>query len=130
MRIIGMDHIVVNTSDVDEALRFYGDILGLEVLRLDQFRRGEVGFVSVRLSGETIIDLRPSENSPGGPVNVDHFCLFVEPTDMEAALEDLRGKGVEISAPVGTRWGARGSGDSFYIQGPDGNRIELKAYSG
>ena len=130
MRVIGMDHIVVNTSDVDEALRFYGDILGLEVLRLDQFRRGEVGFVSVRLSGETIIDLRPSENTLGGPVNVDHFCLFVEPTDMEAALEDLRSKGVEISGPVGSRWGARGNGPSFYVKAPDGNRIELKAYSG
>ncbi len=130
MRVIGMDHIVVNVSDVDEALQFYGGILGLEVLRLDQFRRGEVGFVSVRLSGETIIDLRPSETTPGGPVNIDHFCLFVEPTDMEAELERLRAKGVEISGPVGTRWGARGHGPSFYIKAPDGNRIELKAYTG
>ena len=130
MRVIGMDHIVVNVSDMDEALRFYGDVLDLEVLRLDQFRRGEVGFVSVRLSDETIIDLRPRDDTPGGPVNVDHFCLLVEPTDMDAALEDLRGKGVEISGPVGTRWGARGNGPSFYIQGPDGNRIELKTKAG
>ncbi len=130
MRIIGMDHIVVNVADVDEALRFYGDVLGMEVLRLDQFRRGEVGFVSVRASGSTILDLRPCEDTPRGPVNIDHFCLVVEPTDMEATLEGLRSKGVEIAGPVGTRWGALGNGPSFYIQAPDGNKIELKCYTG
>ena len=31
MRVIAMDHIVVKVSNVDEALRFYGDISGLEV---------------------------------------------------------------------------------------------------
>ena len=130
MRVVGMDHIVVNVSDVDEALRFYGDILGLEVLRLDQFRKGEVGFVSVRLSGDTIIDLRPNAETPGRPVNVDHFCLVVEPTDMEETLAELRAKGVEISGDVGTRWGARGNGPSFYVRAPDGNRFELKTYTG
>ena len=49
---------------------------------------------------------------------------------MEAELEWLRAKGVEIIGPVGTRWGARGNGPSFYIKAPDGNRIELKAYTG
>ncbi len=81
MRVIGMDHIVVNVADVDEAVRFY-------------------------------------------------FCLVVEPTDMGATLEELRSKGVESAGPAGARWGARGNGPSFYIQAPDGNKIELKCYTG
>ena len=79
MRVIGMDHIVVNVSDIDEALEFYGGVLGLEVLRLDQFRRGEVGFVSVRLSGETVIDLQPSDTTPAEPVNIDHSASTSSP---------------------------------------------------
>ena len=45
MQVVGLDHLVVNVKDVDTALKFYGDVLGLQVLRLDQFRRGKVGFV-------------------------------------------------------------------------------------
>ena len=128
MRVVGMDHIVVNVSDVEEALRFYSGVLGMEVLREDQFRRGEVGFVSVRASGGTILDLRPSEDTPGGPVNIDHFCLVVETPDIEATLEELRAKGVTIAGPMGTRWGAKGDGSSFFVTAPDGNKVELKSY--
>ena len=130
MQVVGMDHIVVNVSDVEEALRFYGGVLGMEVLREDQFRRGDVGFVSVRASGGTILDLRPSQESPGGPVNIDHFCLVVDTEDIDATLEELRAQGVEIAGPMGTRWGAKGDGRSFFITGPDGNKIELKCYTG
>ncbi len=130
MRVVGMDHIVVNVSNVGEALEFYGGVLGMEVLREDQFRRGEVGFVSVRASGDTILDLRPTENPPAGQVNIDHFCLVVETADIAATLEELRAKGVEITGPMGTRWGARGDGSSFFIAAPDGNKIELKSYGG
>ena len=128
MRVIGMDHIVVNVKDVDEAIQFYGGVLGMEVLREEQFRKGEVGFVSVRASGGTILDLRPSEEIPGGPVNIDHFCLVVETADMEAMLAELRAKGVEIAGQVGARWGAKGDGPSFFIRTPEGNRVELKCY--
>ena len=51
MRVIGLDHLVVNVKNVDEAIDFYGGVLGMEVLREEQFRKGEVGFVSVRASG-------------------------------------------------------------------------------
>ncbi len=129
MRVIGMDHIVVNVSNVDEAIGFYGGVLGMEVLREEQFRKGEVGFVSVRASGGTIVDLRPCDETPGSPVNVDHFCLVVEAGDMDAMLDELKAKGVEISRPLGTRWGAKGDGPSFFITAPDGNRVELKCYA-
>ncbi len=129
MRVIGLDHIVVNVKDVDQAIDFYGGVLGMEVLREEQFRKGEVGFVSVRASGGTIVDLRPNEQTPGGPVNIDHFCLAVEASNMEALLAELSNKGVEIAGPVGNRWGAQGDGPSFFIRSPEGNRIEIKCYA-
>ncbi len=130
MNITGLDHLVLKVEDVDAALAFYGEVLGLEVLRLEEFRKGDVGFVSVRVSDESIIDL-----SPGGPVadegrNVDHFCLVVDEPDMESLLTELRSLGVEAHGPASGKWGARGRGASFTVRDPDGNKIELKSYAG
>ena len=128
MKIIGLDHLVLNIRDLDAALSFYGGSLGLEVLRLEQFQRGEIGFVSVRVSDGSIIDLRPSEETPEGPVNVDHFCLVVGRSDMEALIVELQSQGVKTEGPVRSRWGARGNGLSFHVWDPEGNKIELKSY--
>ena len=38
MTIVGLDHLVVNTKDVETAVEFYRDVLGLEILRLEEFR--------------------------------------------------------------------------------------------
>jgi catechol 2,3-dioxygenase-like lactoylglutathione lyase family enzyme len=83
-----------------------------------------VFFPSVRVNESTIIDVlagrRPSE---GG--NVDHLCLVVEPTDLQAVVDSGRFDVVE--GPV-TRWGARGDGTSIYVRDPDGNLVELRYY--
>ena len=59
MKVIGFDHLVVNTRNPDRALAFYRDVLGLEILREEEYRAGKVGFASVRITPETIIDVRP-----------------------------------------------------------------------
>ncbi len=128
MEVVGLDHIVLNVKDVDASLRFYGEVLGLEVLRLEEFRRGEVGFVSVRVSSESLIDLRPSRDAPNDGSNVDHFCIVVDETDLNGPMEELRTHGVDARGLGSSRWGAKGNGPSFHIQDPDGNKIEVKSY--
>src|SRR5437867_11222909 len=54
-----MDHIVLNVPDIARSLALYTDVLRLEPERLDEFRRGEVRFPSVRISADTVIDLFP-----------------------------------------------------------------------
>ena len=103
MRVSGLDHLVINVADLDRSLSFYGDLLGTEVLRLEQFRRGEVAFVSVRASPDSIIDLRPSGPRSAGQENVDHFCLVVDSTDMEALRDELLSQGVDVHGAASTR---------------------------
>src|SRR5439155_12017769 len=57
LQITGMDHIVLNVADIDRSLGFYTDVLGLKPERVEQFKKGEVGFPSVRISEGTLIDL-------------------------------------------------------------------------
>ena len=134
MNFTGLDHVVVNTKDVDQAISFYRDVLGMEILRLEEFQAGKVGFVSARVSPEIIIDLRP-DASPGslkenaGP-NMDHFCLVLGPTtDMNKLHADLKAQGVRIEETVRPAWGAQGYGEQFKLWDPEGNKIELRCYA-
>jgi catechol 2,3-dioxygenase-like lactoylglutathione lyase family enzyme len=57
LTVTGMDHIVLNVSDVERSLSFYLDELGLQPVRVDEWRRKEVFFPSARVDATTIIDL-------------------------------------------------------------------------
>jgi catechol 2,3-dioxygenase-like lactoylglutathione lyase family enzyme len=132
-KIKAMDHIVLNVPDIDRTLAFYMDVLRLEPERLDEFRRGEVRFPSVRISPDTVIDLfpmKPGETLGGGAglPNLNHFTMVVEAADFEAFQNHLTEHGVRIEEGPGRRWGARGYGQSVYFRDPDGNRIEVRCY--
>lgn len=132
-KIKAMDHIVLNVPDIDRSLAFYVDVLGLAPERLDQFRRGEAPFPSVRISGDTVIDLfpmKPGDTLRDGPglQNLNHFTMVVEAADFEAFQAHLAEGGVTIEEGPGRRWGARGYGQSVYFRDPDGNRIEVRCY--
>lgn len=125
VRVVGLDHIVLNCADVDRSLAWYCDELGLEGERVDEWRRGEVFFPSVRINEHAIIDLFPAERSG---TNMDHVCLVVEPTDLAALAAsgrfDVMGDG-----PVDGLFGAQGLATSLYIRDPDGNTVELRCYT-
>lgn len=122
MRVQELDHIVVTTSDVERALTFYADLLGMEGVRVEQWRAGAVPFPSVRVNAGTIIDLQLGERTG---LNVDHFCLVVAPDDVDSVAADAR---FDVVAGPVQRYGARGDGRSVYVRDPDGNVVELRHY--
>lgn len=124
LRIQAVDHLVLVVADVDRSVAWYRDVLGLEVLRYDQWKAGEVFFPSVRVDETTIIDIVAGDRGAGRG-NLDHFCLVVDEVD----LADIRDSGRfdVVEGPV-TRWGARGDGQSLYVRDPDGTVVELRHY--
>ena len=128
MKVKGLDHIVIKTEDVDRLLEFYRDVMGLDVLREEEFRQGKVGFVSVRVSPEIILDLSPASEVDRATPNMDHFCLVLESTDMEELRRSLQSRGVQVDADVHPAFGAQGMGQQFKILDPLGNKIELRCY--
>ena len=119
----GLDHVVITVADVERSLSWYMSELGLEGVRVEEWRRGEVLFPSLRVDATTIIDLLEGERSGQ---NVDHVCLVVEPVDLDAVAAS--GDFDVVSGP-GTRFGARGDGVSLYVRDPDSNVIELRHYA-
>jgi catechol 2,3-dioxygenase-like lactoylglutathione lyase family enzyme len=132
LRVVEMDHIVLRVKDVERALQFYGEVLGLSTFRVEEYRAGQVPFPCARINDHTIIDLLPwSQDEPvgDGRRNMDHYCLTIEPTDMVALGEHLRERGVTlVSEGPAQRSGARGTGNSIYIKDWEGNTIELRYY--
>lgn len=120
----GLDHIVLITPDVERSLGWYTTSLGLAAERVDEWRAGSVPFPSVRLDEHTIIDLFAGER---GEQNLDHLCLVIRPTDLQALAASGR---FDVVSGPGTRWGARGDGQSLYVSDPDGNVVELRHYGG
>lgn len=124
-----IDHVVLRVKDLDRALVFYRDTLGLPIER-----RLDLGLVQLR-AGRCLIDLVPVASRLGrlgGPApnadghNMDHFALELERFEAAAIFAHLDAHGVE-HGEVAQRYGANGTGASIYVKDPDGNTVELKS---
>src|SRR4051812_13757080 len=124
IQVLGIDHVVLVTSDVERAVQWYADRLGLVPERLDRWRRGEGLFASLRISPSSIIDVFAGERTG---INVDHLSFEVDPA---ADLHAIAASGeYDVDHEPFVIWGARGDGLAMYVRDPDGNRIELKQYA-
>jgi catechol 2,3-dioxygenase-like lactoylglutathione lyase family enzyme len=124
--VTGFDHVVLRVADVERALEFSRGELGLAGERVDEWRRGDAPFPSVRVDAGTVIDFVADERrSTRAAENMDHFCLVVAPVDLDALRASGRFTVVDGPAP---RWGAQGIATSLYVRDPDGNTVELRHY--
>jgi len=135
IKVTELDHIVLNVGDIQRSLKFYTDVLGLQAERLDEFKAGKVGFPSVRINGDTIIDLFPTrgvENAGNQTEkrqgNLNHFCMVVERQDFLGIVDYLAQHGITVREGPVSRWGARGRATSVYFLDPDGNEVEIRCY--
>ncbi|HZR79830.1 MAG TPA: VOC family protein [Candidatus Binatia bacterium] len=123
--ILGLDHVVLRTKQLERVLGFYRDTLGCPVERTIE----PIGLYQLR-AGAALVDVidsnvwAPAEAGPGES-KYDHFCLAVaadDPRDIVAALDAA---GIEHGDPA-ERYGATGNGTSIYAIDPDGRTVELK----
>jgi catechol 2,3-dioxygenase-like lactoylglutathione lyase family enzyme len=124
VRVTGFDHVVLAVADVERSLAWYSDVVGLAPVRVDEWRRGEAPFPSVRVSPTTIIDLIPST----GDANVDHFCLVTETAETLDLARWAADAGLTVVDGPGPRFGAQGVATSIYVKDPDGNTVEFRHY--
>lgn len=136
-----LDHVVLWVEDPVRSAEFYRDVLGLEPLRLAEYRRGAAPFVSVRITPATIVDLTPRRSAPGldealgapgsagHPVN--HLCLAMSAQEYDALRGRLAAAGHPVGPDQADLYGARGLAPrSCYFGDPDGNVIEARHYGG
>jgi catechol 2,3-dioxygenase-like lactoylglutathione lyase family enzyme len=129
IKVREIDHVVLRVRDRALMRRFYCDVLGCSVEKIQD----KIGLVQLR-AGRSLIDLvdvagtlGQAGGAPPGREgrNMDHFCLRIEPFDAASIAAHLRANGIAPGEVVG-RYGAEGEGPSMYIGDPEGNTIELK----
>lgn len=109
----GIHHVSINVKDVDQALAFYVDVLGLELLP-----RPDLGFPGAWLkAGDQEIHLLGIDS--GAPVKEQHFAFSVE--NAESVRASLLQAGVEASELRDIPQVC----SQFFTHDPSGNMIEF-----
>ena len=112
MKPLGVHHVAINVSDIDEAVAFYTERLGLTV-RADRPELGTPGaWLDVVDQQVHLVEKAPPESAG------QHFALQVD--DLDAVIAELREAGVEVSDGF-----AIGTGRQAFLNDPAGNTIEL-----
>lgn len=136
-----INHMAITVADLDRSVRFYRDVLGMELLMLDEEEGGAVGravgipqahikFANLALAGSEIelIHFVDSDGQVlGGEANdvgKMHICFQVD--DIDVAYEELTSRGVQFWTPVNViSEGPAKDWKFVYFSDPDGVQLEL-----
>ena len=120
-----VDHLVLTVADVDTAVEFYRDVLGMEPVEFPGERRAvRFGQQTIKLhAASELVEPTATHPVPGSA----NLC-FVTSQALADVQEHLRGNEIRIEeGPVG-RTGSQGPITSLYLRDPDGNLIEIARY--
>lgn len=125
-----VDHIGIAVSNLEESIKFYQDVLGLELhgTEVVEEQKVKVAFLPI---GDTEVELLEG-TEPDSPIakfiekkgqGVQHIAFRVE--NIEAALEEMRAKGMRLIDEK-PRYGAGGAKIAFlHPKSTNGVLIEL-----
>ena len=112
MKPMGVHHVAINVNDVEAAVAFYTQRLGL-TMRSDRPELGVAGaWLDVADQQVHLVQAQPPASQG------QHFALHVD--DLDTVIAELRAGGVEVSDGF-----AIGTGRQAFLTDPSGNSIEL-----
>ena len=112
MKSLGVHHVSINVRDAAESVAFYTDVLGL-AMRADR-PDFAVGGAWLDIGGQQVHLIETNVPDDRG----QHFAIHV--ADIDAAVAELRGRGVEVSDPKPVA-----ASRQCFLHDPSGNLIEL-----
>jgi glyoxylase I family protein len=117
MEPIGVHHVSLNVSDVDQSVAFYTGMLGGTV-RDDRPDFGIAGaWIDMGTQQVHLIE------APVPPNVGQHFAIRVG--DLDSVVDELRSKGLQVGDPV-----AVGPNRQTFVDDPAGNAVELHQVGG
>ncbi len=119
IRLKSVNHLTYNVSDKRRALRFWEDTLGVKQIP-SQVNRDHI--IWLQLPSGAMVHLVETPDAPSAP---SHHGAF-EVDDIDAAAKALQARGLETTEITTRNDGQR----NFFINDPDGNRIEICTKSG
>ena len=119
----GIDHVAVNTDDMEATLRFYCGVLGMRLARTSVTPDGRRHY-NVEIGGGCAFAffdgaVRPTDATPQ---YLNHFALPVATeAEFDEAYSKLQEHGVDVTEII-----EREYGKTFYFQDPNGIRLQIE----
>jgi glyoxylase I family protein len=127
-RLAGLHHVTLICKDVDRAVEFYGDLLGMRLVErtVNEDDRGARHLLFGDEQGRagtlvTCLEYPELEEGTVGRGSTHHFALAVESEEELAGWRDyLRSRGIPCTDVM-----ERAHFKSVYLRDPDGHILEL-----
>jgi catechol-2,3-dioxygenase len=122
--IRGLGEIALSVNDLDAMQRFYGGVVGLELMARSEtsafFRIAQGYGGHTQVLALFVRPLRPERGSPG-KTTLDHLAFEIALADFGSEKQRLEQLGlrVETAEHAWVHW------RSLYVTDPEGNRVEF-----
>ena len=121
-----MLHTMIRVGDLDRSLRFYCEVLGMQLLRRKDYPSGRFTLAFVGYGAEdtnTVVELTHNWDTPRYELGTGFGHLALGVDDLYATCDSLRARGATIVREPGPM--KHGGSEIAFIEDPDGYRIEL-----
>jgi catechol 2,3-dioxygenase-like lactoylglutathione lyase family enzyme len=126
IKVLGVDHVAISVVDLERSLKFYTEVIGLNISPRENQKPGIEYFLDC---GTSLIGLIQGDNAgdhhemQDGGIGGNHFSFRVHTKDFDRYHEELKAQNVKISF-----FKKREKSWSLYFLDPDGNKLELTAW--
>jgi len=124
MELEGIDHVALAVRDVEEAAKWYADVLGLE-RRYEGMWDGIPTFIGKGNTGIALFPLSshagPASSARSG-IRMLHLAFRADHDGFLAAQEELKRRGIKFE------FQDHEISHSIYFRDPDGHQLEITTY--
>lgn len=123
MRVL---HTMIRVGDLDRSIRFYTDVLGMKLLRRQDYPDGKFTLAFVGYGSESehaVIELTYNYGVEKYDLGAGFGHIALEVEDAYQACDDIKRRGGKVARAAGPM--KHGTTVIAFVEDPDGYRIEL-----
>ena len=123
VKLTAPDYVVLIVEDLDRALRFYTEVMGLKLgHRSGEYAQLDTGATRLALYTRSAMATTLGMSLEAPPANAPGFEIGFKVADVVDAFNQIISRGAApVMAPTERFWGQR----TAYVRDPDGHLIEL-----
>jgi len=119
-------HTMLRVGDLDRSIKFYTELLGMKLLRREDYPEGKFTLAFVGYEAEstgTVIELTHNWDTPSYDLGNGFGHLAVAVEDAYAACEKIKAQGGKVTREAGPM--KHGTTVIAFVEDPDGYKIEF-----
>ncbi|AJK47696.1 lactoylglutathione lyase [Burkholderia plantarii] len=121
-----MLHTMLRVGDLDRSIQFYTELLGMKLLRRNDYPEGKFTLAFVGYEAEstgTVIELTHNWDTSSYELGTGFGHLAIEVDDAYAACDRIKAQGGKVTREAGPM--KHGTTVIAFVEDPDGYKIEF-----